>query len=42
MFKMVSTIKAPVDGIVPLLESIAVIEVDSDNDLNPAQQSAKV
>ncbi|KAI8144500.1 hypothetical protein BJV82DRAFT_537101 [Fennellomyces sp. T-0311] len=41
MCKIISMIKSPVDGIVPLLESIAVIEVETDNDLSPAQQSAK-
>lgn len=37
-----SILKSPVDGVVALLESIVVIEVDANNELKPAQQTAKV
>ncbi|KAL0080268.1 hypothetical protein J3Q64DRAFT_1644429, partial [Phycomyces blakesleeanus] len=35
-------LRSPTDGIVPLLESVLIVETEADNELKPAQQSAKV
>ncbi|KAG0174389.1 Serine/threonine-protein kinase smg1 [Apophysomyces sp. BC1021] len=34
-------LKSPMNGIVPLLESVVIAETDADNELRPAQESAK-
>ncbi|KAI9017989.1 hypothetical protein CLU79DRAFT_837480 [Phycomyces nitens] len=34
-------LRSPTDGIVPLLESVLIVETEADNELKPAQQSAK-
>lgn len=39
---LLSTLKSPIDGVVSLLESIIVPDIDTDNELKPAQRSAQV
>ncbi|RCH99503.1 Serine/threonine-protein kinase smg1, partial [Rhizopus stolonifer] len=39
---LVSNTRSSVEGISPLLESIIIIETDADNELRPAQKSAKM
>lgn len=39
---VVSRSRSPLEGILPLLESIIIIETDEDNELRPAQKAAKV
>ncbi|CEG68582.1 hypothetical protein RMATCC62417_04816 [Rhizopus microsporus] len=39
---VVSRSRSPLEGILPLLESIIIIETDDDNELRPAQKAAKV
>ncbi|RCH98888.1 Serine/threonine-protein kinase smg1 [Rhizopus azygosporus] len=38
---VVSRSRSPLEGILPLLESIIIIETDDDNELRPAQKAAK-
>lgn len=39
---LVRASRSPTEGIAPILESIIIIETDADNELRPAQNSAKV
>ncbi|KAF7726030.1 Serine/threonine-protein kinase smg1 [Apophysomyces ossiformis] len=39
--KFLAEFKSPTDGIVPLLEFVGMVEMDADNELRPAQESAK-
>lgn len=39
--ELLATLKSPLDGIIALLESITIIEVDDNNELKPIHQSAK-
>ncbi|CEP17686.1 hypothetical protein [Parasitella parasitica] len=41
VYSLVRESRSSVEGIVPLLESIIIIETDTDNELRPAQNSAK-
>ncbi|KAI9280466.1 hypothetical protein BY458DRAFT_584368 [Sporodiniella umbellata] len=40
-WSIVSKARSPLEGILPLLESIIIIEADEDNELLPAQKAAK-
>jgi phosphatidylinositol kinase/protein kinase (PI-3 family) len=42
VYSLVRNSQSSVEGIAPLLESIIIIETDADNELRPAQNSAKV
>lgn len=42
VYSLVRNSRSSVEGIAPLLESIIIIETDADNELRPAQNSAKV
>ncbi|KAI7861672.1 hypothetical protein BDF14DRAFT_1991502 [Spinellus fusiger] len=39
---VLSELRSPTDGIVLFLESVLIVETEADNELKPAQQSAKV
>ncbi|KAI8636905.1 hypothetical protein BD408DRAFT_425387 [Parasitella parasitica] len=42
VYSLVRDSRSSVEGIAPLLESIIIIETDADNELRPAQNSAKI
>ncbi|KAI8377636.1 uncharacterized protein BYT42DRAFT_614302 [Radiomyces spectabilis] len=42
VIKLVAEVKSPVDGVGPLLESITIVDTNADNEMKPAQESAKI